>query len=162
MAFCCAGWRSLLNIVRVRNLSHSARVGVSCTLHEILKLIFIVIVLVVIRWGSDYNLLNKDTCMMIEELHKNICYFVHPQVIDLFQVSFDLLQMKCIYVHVVPNIVMCLLKLNVMKTRTVAEIWTGILRLHQSDGRSLLSQTVQNEKSFLRNGRTRHHSKDCA
>jgi hypothetical protein len=44
----------------------------------------------------------------------------------------------------------------------VAEIWTGILSLHPSDGRNLLSQIVQREKSFLRNGRTSHHSKDCA
>jgi hypothetical protein len=43
-----------------------------------------------------------------------------------------------------------------------AEIWTGILKLHPRDGKSLLSQIVQNEKNFLRSGKTRHHFKDCA
>jgi hypothetical protein len=48
------------------------------------------------------------------------------------------------------------------ETVVIAEIWTGTLRLHLSDGRNLLSQTVQNEKSFRRSGRTRHHCRDCA
>jgi len=49
-----------------------------------------------------------------------------------------------------------------MKIVVITEIWTGTLRLHPNDGRRLLNRNVQNEKSFLKSGRTRHHCKDCA